>query len=99
MAKLFPDKQTFVDLRDGDQVVVTKVTIVSSTSDFVSLPTAQDAAILNTTRTASDPTFYLTGRNTVFNIDGGTVGDEHLIVSRHSGVLNFDKGDQGDLTG
>lgn len=100
MSKLFPKRQTFVDekLSNGEQIVVTRVTLVSS-ADFVSIPTALDAAVLLTTRTASDPTFYLSGRNTVFNIDGGSAGDEHVIVSRHAGMINFDKGDQGDLTG
>lgn len=96
MAKLFPTKQTFVDekLANGEQIVVTRVTIISSTSDFVSLPTAVDAAMLQSARTTADPTFYLSGRGTVFNIDGATVGAEHVIVSRHKGMINFDRGDQ-----
>ncbi len=97
MAKLFPTRQTFVDEKvDGEQIVITRVTIVNATSDHVEIPTASDAALLHLSRTTSDPTFYLTGRSTVFNIDGGTVGDKHVVVSRHQGMLNFDKGDQAD---
>jgi len=92
MPKLFPSRQEFVDLRNGEQVVVTKVTIVSS-ADFVSIPTALDASILQSAKATADPTFYLTGRDTVFNIDGATVGDELIVTSRHTGMLNFDKGD------
>jgi hypothetical protein len=95
MAKLFPTRQTFVDekLSNGEQIVVTRVTLVSSSSDFVSIPRADDAGLLHSSRTTADPTFYLTGAGTVFNIDGGTVGAEHVVVSRHSGMLNYDKGD------
>jgi len=95
MAKLYPFKQTFVDekLSNGEQVVVTRVKIVNATSDFVSLPNALDAQILQTTRTASDPTFYLSGDGTIFNIDGATVGTEYVVVSRHAGMINYAKGD------
>lgn len=99
MAKLFPDKQHFVDLRDGEQVTVTKVTIVNATSDYVVIPTAKDAQILQADRTTADPTFYLSGRGTVFNIDGATVGTQYIVVANHGSMVNFDKGDQGDLTG
>ena len=101
MPKLYPTRQTFVDekLPNGEQIVVTRVTIVNATSDHVEIPTALDAGLLHTARETSDPTFYLSRRGTFFNIDGGTVGDEHVVVSRHAGMINFDKGDQGDLTG
>jgi hypothetical protein len=95
MAKLFPIRQTPVDekLSNGEQIWVTRVKIVNATTDFVTLPTADDAALLHSSRTTADPTFYLSGAGTVFNIDGGTVGDEHVVVSRHSGMINFDAGD------
>jgi len=103
MAKLFPIRQTFVDekLANNEQIVVTRVVLVSSTSDHVELPRAADAAMLQTARTTADPTFYLSRRGSFFNIDGGTVGAEHVVVSRHLGMINFDRGDQGsgNLTG
>ena len=97
MAKLFPTRQTFVDekLSNGEQVVVTRVKIVSA-SDNVELPTALDAQLLQSTRTTSDPTFYFTDGNTSFNIDGATVGSEQVVVSRHAGMLNYDPGDNPD---
>lgn len=94
MAKIFPKRQTFVDehLSNGEQMVVTRV-IITSSSDYVTLPLAAlDAAIVQSTKAASDPTFYLTGRDTVFNIDGATVGAELVVVSRHVAV-NSGKGD------
>ena len=100
MAQLFPTKQTIVDEKvPNEQIVITRVTILSTGTDHVEIPTATDAALLHTARTTADPTFYLTNRSTQFNIDGGTVGDEHVVVSRHAGMINFDKGDQGDLVG
>lgn len=99
MAKLFPTKQTFVDekLSNGEQIVITRVKLLSSSSDHVDLPdTALDTALLQSTKTTSDPTFYLTRADSQLSIDGGTVGDEHVIVSRHSGMINFGKGDNPD---
>jgi len=96
MAKLFPTRQTFVDekLSNGEQIVVTRVKLVSSTSDHVELPdTALDAALLHESKTTADPTFYLSGSDAVLNIDGGTVGDEHVVVSRHRGMINYGRGD------
>ena len=90
MAKLFPITQQYLDLRDGVVIGIHKVEIVTTGSDFVVVGTSQDAAILNSTRTASDPTFYLTSNNSVFNIDGGTVGTQHIVVSRHGvGKINL----------
>ena len=96
MAELFPKKQTFVDDRDsrGEQFVITRVKLLTTTSDHVNLPTFLDAALLHTARTTSDPTFYATRQNTQISIDGGTVGDEQVIVSRHTGMINYDRGDQ-----
>ena len=98
MAKMFPTKQTFIDekLANGEQIVVTRVTILTSTSDHVELPRADDAALLHTSRTTSDPTFYLDSDKVNFAIDGGTVGAEHVVVSRHSGMMNFDRGKTAD---
>lgn len=95
MAEMFPTKQTFVDekLSNGEQITVTRVTILSSTSDHVKLPTFVDAQLLQTTRTASDPTFYPSNGLTQLNIDGATVGTEYVVASRHQGMLNYDRGD------
>lgn len=97
MAKLFPTRQTFVDekLSSGEQIVVSRVKIVSS-SDVLELPVSLDAAILQSSTTASDPTFYFTDNNTAFNIDGATVGSEFVVVSRHAGLINHDPGDNPD---
>ncbi len=89
MSKLLPNKQQWVDLKDGDVVQVSKVTLIDQGSgefDFVVLDGAEDVHILQTNRSTADPTFYYT--QGVFNIEGGTAGDEHLVVSRHGGI-NF----------
>ena len=92
MAELFPSKQTFVDQRDGVQVLVTNVTTINSTTDHVQLPNAVDAAILQASRTTADPTFYLSSGGAQFNIDGATTGTEYIVVSRHDGGMNYYRG-------
>lgn len=94
MAKLFPTRQTVVDekLSNGEQIIISRVTILS-TADHLELPIAFDVALLQTDRTTADPTFYLTDNNTKLSIDGATVGAEHVVVSRHGGIINHDPGD------
>jgi hypothetical protein len=92
MAKLFPSKQMIVDQRDGTQILITNVKIVNATSDNVELPNAVDAAFLHSARGTSDPTFYLTTSGNDLAIDGATVGTEYIIVSRHTGGVNFFRG-------
>ena len=89
MSKMFPDFQTFVDTRDGKIFAITKVTINDATSSDVVLPRAEDAQLLQADDDTADPVFYLSGNNnTVFNIDGATLGDVHYVVSRHA-FVNF----------
>ena len=91
MAKLFPKKQQLIssDLADGDMVAITRVKILT-TNDNVDLPgTAIDAALLQSTKTASDPTFYLYDNDSQLNIDGATAGTEFVVVSRHAGNTNY----------
>ena len=93
MSRLFPQKQQFVDLRDGDIVQICKVILIDQGSgefDFFALDGASDVALLQTSRTTADPTFYLT--QGVLNIEGGTAGAEHLVVSRHGNQINFKAG-------
>lgn len=92
MAKLFPSKQVFTELNDNVQVLCTTVKIVSTGSDHVDLPNADDAQLLQAAQDTSDPTFYLTAQGLQFAIDGATVGTEYIVVSRHSGSINFDRG-------
>lgn len=90
MSKILPNKQTWVDLRDGTIVQICKVTLIEQGSgefDFFALDGASDVQLLQTSRTTSDPTFYIT--QGVVNIEGGTAGDEHLVVSRHDSQINF----------
>lgn len=89
MAKLFPSKQTFVDRGNGTQVLVSDVTIISSTSDHLELPTASDVRLLQTTFRGTLPTFYLTSDTNNVAIDGATIGDKFIVVSRHDGMVNF----------
>ena len=97
MGRIQPRGQTFVDLKDGIQVGVTRVTHPGTpgtgTNNYLVLPaTAQDADILDDTEGGpSGVTFYLGGgsKSNIFNIDGGSQGDEFLVVSRHSGMVNF----------
>ena len=91
MAQLFPSKQTFVDLKDDTQVLVSTVKILSTTSDHLELPNAVDVAVI-TAAGAADPTFYLPQTNPLGQtvaIDGATVGKEYIVVSNHVGGVNF----------
>ena len=88
MAKLFPSKQTFVDLRPGVQVLLSPVKILTTGSDHLQIPTASDVQLLQSTYRGSDPTFYLTSDKNNVAIDGATVGDEYIVVSRHDGMIN-----------
>ncbi len=89
MAQLFPSKQTFVDLKDDTQVLVSTVKILSSTSDHLELPNAVDVAVI-TPSSASDPAFYLVHPDgATVAIDGATVGQEYEVVSNHVGGTNF----------
>ncbi len=92
MAELFPSKQVFTSMNDGVQVLSSTVKIINATSDHLQLPNADDAGLLQAARDTSDPTFYLTAEGLNFAIDGATVGTEYIVVSRHSGSVNFDKG-------
>ena len=92
MAKLFPSKQVFTELNDNVQVLCSTVKIINATSDHLELPNADDAQLLQSDRTTSDPTFYLTAQGLSFSIDGATIGDEYIVVSRHSGGINYDRG-------
>ena len=92
MAKLFPSRQTVVDHIDGKKVILSTVKIMTTTSDHLELPNAVDCAFLHSNTATSDPTFYLTGGGASVAIDSGTVGTEYLIVSRHDGQVNFERG-------
>ena len=88
MAKLFPSKQTFVDLKDDTQVLVSAVKILTS-SDHLELPNAVDVSVL-TASGASDPTFYMVHPDgATVAIDGATVGTDYIVTSNHVGGTNF----------
>jgi hypothetical protein len=88
MAQLFPSKQTFVDLKDDTQVLVSTFKILSS-SDHLELPNAVDVAVL-TPSDATDPMFYLAAPSGAWlDIRGATVGTEYTVVSNHVGSTNF----------
>ena len=92
MAKLFPSKQTVVDHVDNKTVILSSVKILTTSSDHLELPNAVDASFLHANTSTSDPTFYLTGGGASIAIDSATVGTEYLIVSRHDGGINFQRG-------
>lgn len=92
MAKLLPLGQTFVDLRSGEQIGITRVRI-ATTSDHVVLPNPiKDAVPLGVTEAERAALgFYLGGgsKDNVLNIDAGTAGQELVVVSRHGAMINF----------
>jgi hypothetical protein len=97
MSKLFPIHHEIVrDDTRNESFTINRVRINNSTSNFVNLGyEASDAALLQQDRTTADPTFYLSNRNTIVNIDGATVGSEQVIVARHRGsTINFNRGDR-----
>lgn len=92
MAKMFPDFQTFLDVKRGDVIGVTKITILTTGSDHVSLPQFTDARILTSTVSGSLPTFYASDGDKQISIDGATVGTKYTLVSRHRNRVNFNEG-------
>ena len=92
MAKLFPSKQVTVDLRNDTTVVVSNVKILTSTSDHLDLPNAVDTVMLQSTRGAANPTFYLNLGGNQVAFDGATVGTAYTVVSLHKGKLNYARG-------
>src|SRR5258708_2766943 len=98
--KLYPKKQQIIssDLADGDNVALSRVKIVTS-DDFLDLPgVAIDVAFLESSLTASDPTFYMSNSNTRVNLGNATVNTEYIVVSRHAGLTNYAPGDNTDPT-
>jgi hypothetical protein len=92
MAKLFPSKQTVVDVSNNKHIIISEVKVLTTTSDHLDLPNAVDAGFLHSSRETSDPTFYLTTSGNQLAIDSATVGTEYLVVSRHEGQVNFARG-------
>ncbi len=95
MAKIYPDLQQFLDLRDGTQVGITKITILTTGSDHVELPPITDLAFLQADTATADPAFYLSGNNkTQVNIDSSTAGTKMTVVTSHV-MINFGSDDVG----
>ncbi len=92
MAKLFPSKQTVVDHLGTTSYIISDVTVLTTGSDHLELPNADDASILATAADVSDPTFYLTTSGNEFAIDGATVGTKYTVVSRHDNGTNASRG-------
>lgn len=92
MAKIFPSKETFVDLKDGTMIFVNKIKILTATTDYVGIPNATDVQLLQANRTTADPTFYLTKSGSQLNIDSATAGTEYVVVARTDGAVNRHKG-------
>ena len=93
MGKIIPVGQTFVDLRDGEQVGVTRFKATSATHDYLVLPNPiKDAKVLGNTEAESAALgFYLGGgsKANILNVDNATVGTEYIAVSRHGGMINY----------
>lgn len=93
MAKILPLGQTFVDLKTGEQVGITRVRLATGVSDHLVLPApARDAVPMGGSKaTRLGLGFYLGGgsKANVLNIDGGTAGTEIVVVSFHGGMINY----------
>jgi hypothetical protein len=98
MAKLYPSKETFVDLGNGKTVLVSNIKLKTTTSDHVDIPLADDVQLLQAAYRTSDPTFYLTSNQNQVAIDSGTVGTEYILVSRHSGMINYGDNSKAEST-
>jgi hypothetical protein len=92
MAKILPLGQTFVDLKNGEQVGITRVRL-TTTSDHLVLPApARDAVPMGATKaTRLGLGFYLGGgsKANVLNIDNGSAGTEVVVLSYHGGFINY----------
>lgn len=92
MAKILPLGQTFLDLKNGEQVGVTRVRIATSADHLVLPAPARDAVPVGATEAVRAALgFYLGGgsKSNVLNIDGGTAGDEVVVLSYHGGFVNY----------
>jgi len=79
-----------------DTIGLHRVEIMSTTSDHLVLPkNLIDVQMLSETKNAALPTFYQYGTSNSDRvaIDGGTVGNQYWIVSKHDLIVN-----QGDFT-
>lgn len=92
MPKILPLGQTFLDLKNGEQVGITRVRI-ATTSDHLVLPNPiRDAVPMGGTQAVRKALgFYLGGgaKANVLNIDNGTAGQDIVVVSYHGGMINF----------
>ena len=89
MAALIPEKQQFLDLRDGTTMSITTVKLVS-TSDTITLPVFADADTSNSAscrqlyKTASDATITLTTSTGADNVTiVGVAGNRCTIAGLH----------------
>jgi hypothetical protein len=92
MAKILPLGQTFVDLKNGEQVGITRVRLATSADHLVLPAPARDAVPMGSGKaTRLGLGFYLGGgsKGNVLNIDGGTAGTEIVVVSYHGGMINY----------
>lgn len=92
MGLLFPSKQVSLDQGNGTTIVVTKVKLVTATDDWIKLPEFTDAVNLRPTSSTSDPTFYLASSDRACGWANATAGEEHVVCSKHVGIVNFDQG-------
>jgi len=79
--KLFPDFQTFIDLRDEKLSSITRVTAVSG-DDHVILPRAISGTVNVTSDAAANLNFYLSTNLNRVQIDADK-GDVLIITARH----------------
>lgn len=92
MPKILPLGQTFVDLKNGEQVGITRVRLTSSRDHLVLPAPARDAVPMGGTKaTRLGLGFYLGGgsKANVLNIDGGTAGTDVVVLSYHGGMVNY----------
>ena len=92
MAKVIPLGQTFLDLKTGEQVGVTRVRLATA-ADHVVLPNpVRDAVPMGADAAVRQGLgFYLgsSSKANILNIDGGTAGQEVVVVSFHGGMVNY----------
>lgn len=93
MATLLPDKQVFVDLRDGTQIGIHKVTLASTSDTFTVPPLANTTSNASSAQVRDQNENAVTvtddGSNTV-TLASGTAGETATVVTQHRNI-NYGK--------
>jgi len=91
MAEVVVRWQAYFDTVENITVGVHRIRLMSSTSDHLRVSkNLEDVRFLSETENAAVPTFYQYGtpNGDRVAIDGGTVGSDHWVITKHRSISN-----------